>query len=139
MAKPADTRLLQAILALLGVYALAMIVLGEPVNQLFEVLGFGAESAKVPEGEPRRYVLLLQGVLGSVIVGWVLLMLAVVRHGLAPNPNGPWWAAVAASIGVWFVLDTGFSLVVGSWQHALFNLAFLVAIAVPMAQLRPTR
>ena len=36
------------------------------------------------------------------------------------------------SIGTWFVLDTGLSLAMGSWQHAVFNLAFLAALGIPL-------
>jgi hypothetical protein len=43
---------------------------------------------------------------------------------------------VAASIGVWFVVDTGFSLAVGQVEHAVFNFGFLVPIAVALAALR---
>lgn len=42
------------------------------------------------------------------------------------------------SVSVWFALDTGFSLVVGEWQHALFILAFLAALGLPLLLWRRT-
>jgi hypothetical protein len=33
---------------------------------------------------------------------------------------------------VWFVIDTGMSVAVGEQSHAAFNLAFLLAVAVPL-------
>lgn len=132
-------RSLRLVLGIVAVYSVAMVVVGGVVQALFDRLGFGAEDAGVTVGEPRDYVLFLQGVLGAVILGWVVLMLAVVRHGLEPDPAGPWHGVLVRSVGVWFVVDTGFSLVVGSWQHALFNVVFVVALAVPLAFLRPPR
>lgn len=120
----------------MGAYALAMVVAGAWVHEVFDALGFGASGAGIDGGEARDYVVFLQGVLGAVIVGWVVLMLAVVELGLRPDPTGPWWAVLATSVGVWFVVDTGFSLVVGSWQHAVFNLVFLIGLAGPMLALR---
>lgn len=121
----------------MGGYSLTMLVAGNVVQEMFDALGFGADGATVRDGDPRDYVLFLQGVLGAVIFGWVLLMLAVVQHGLARDATGPWWSALVLSVGGWFLLDTGFSLAVASWQHALFNVAFLVALAVPLIALRP--
>lgn len=138
-AQRAALRALEVVLVVVGAYALAMIVLGSTVNRAFDALGFGVGDYAATAAGPRAYALLLQGVIGAVIVGWVLLLLAVVRHGLGPDPDGPWWAAVVTSVAAWFVLDTGFSLAVGSWQHAAFNLAFALAIAVPLAVLRPRR
>lgn len=139
MSRPTALLLLKGALLAVGGYALTMLVAGGIVQEMFETLGFGADGAGVPAGDPRDYVLLLQGVLGAVIFGWVVLMLTVVKHGLERDPAGPWWAALVGSVASWFVLDTGFSLVVGSWQHALFNVVFLVALAVPLAVLRPER
>lgn len=42
-----------------------------------------------------------------------------------------------ASIGAWFAVDTGFSLAIGSWQHALFNVPFALLLGVPLALARP--
>jgi hypothetical protein len=123
--------MLQVSATLVGLYALALVVLGPTASRLFDVLGFGLRSGQVPAGAPREYVLLIYGVLGSVLVGWMLLV-----AGLAAGPlrrgDREVWRVVVVAVAVWFVLDTSFSLVVGSWQHALFNLAFLAALGVPL-------
>ena len=130
------TRPLLVVLAAIGVYACALVVAGRPVGRLFDVLGFGAGDAGVPPGAPTEHVLLLQGVLGAVILGWVVLLAALVVLGTRSGLRG-WWGAVVASLVVWFVVDTGFSLLVGSWQHALFNLAFAAVLAPVVALARP--
>ena len=130
------TRPLQVVLAAIGLYAVAMVVAGGTVGRLFDALGFGAETAGVPAGAPTDHVLLLQGVLGAVILGWVVLIAAVVRLGARSGLEG-WWGAVSLSLVVWFVADTGFSLAVGSWQHALFNAAFAVVLVPALLHARP--
>jgi len=107
-------------------------VLAPPLaGGLFEALGFGMREAGITGGPARSYVLFIYGVLGAVIVGWMVLVAAVAIG--ASSSGTPWaWRALTVSLGVWFALDTGLSLVVGEWQHALFNLAFLAALGLPL-------
>ena len=116
---------------LVATYALSLVLAGPLASRLFDVLGFGMRSGAIPDGLPRDHVLLIYGVLGSVLVGWMLLVAAVAAGPL--RSGEPWaWPALAVSVGVWFLLDTGFSLAMGSWQHAAFNLGFLAALGVPL-------
>jgi hypothetical protein len=116
---------------LVGLYASSLVVAGPVTSRLFDVLGFGMSSGAIPDGLPREHVLFVYGVLGSVLVGWMVLIAAVAAGAL--RSGGSWaWTALALSVATWFLLDTGFSLGVGSWQHALFNLGFLAALGVPL-------
>lgn len=128
------TAWLTGALVAVGCYAVAMVVAAPLVSDLFELLGFGPRDGGVPPGAATDHVLFLQGILGSVIVGWVVVLLAVVR---GPLRGGEGWAvrAVAGSVAAWATLDTGWSLVVGSWEHALFNAAFLALLAPPLVVL----
>lgn len=78
----------------------------------------------------QRYVDLLHAVLGSVLVGWTLLMVAVVRGPLA---RGEPWAlpALGWSWVAWFVPDTAVSLISGHAPNAVLNTAFAIALGVP--------
>jgi len=116
---------------LVAAYAVSLVVAGSVASRLFDVLGFGMRSGAIPEGPPREHVLFVYGVLGSVLVGWMVLVAAIAAGPL--RTGEAWaWPALALSVGTWFVLDTGFSLAVGSWQHAAFNLCFLAALGVPL-------
>ncbi len=116
---------------LVGAYAVSLVAAGGVTSRLFDVLGFGMRSGAIPEGLPRDHVLFVYGVLGAVLVGWMVLVAALAAGPL--RTGEPWaWSALAMSVGTWFLLDTGFSLAVGSWQHALFNLGFLAALGVPL-------
>ena len=131
----ADT-LLAAVIAAVAVYAAGLVIIGQIVgDDVFGLLGFGPNSAGINGGEALDYTTFIFGVLGAVILGWMVLTFIVARGPL--RRREPWaWTAVAASIGVWFVVDTGFSLAVGQVEHAVFNVGFLVPIAIALAALR---
>jgi hypothetical protein len=75
-------------------------------------------------------------VLGAVMAGWTLSMIQLVR---GPLREGSSWAFanLVRSLSLWFALDTGMSFVLGHPTHALFNIPFAVALAVPLLSLRP--
>lgn len=124
--------------SLVAAYALALVVAGHIAGRLFDLLGFGMEAAGVPDGPARDHVLLIYGVLGSVLVGWMVLVVGIAAGPL--RQGAPWaWPVLVASVGTWVVLDTSFSLAVGSWQHALFNVVFVLALGVPLAGWRTAR
>jgi hypothetical protein len=51
--------------------------------------------------------------------------------------GAPWVIPLMSrSLALWFVLDTGMSIVLGHPTHALFNLSFGVALAIPLVRLR---
>ena len=129
--------LLLAALAV-AVYALGLVVAGPVATTVFDTLGFGPVDGGVPPGPPGDYVVFVYAVLGAVIAGWMTLLAAVAA---GPLRTGEPWAlpALTASVAVWFVLDTGASLVLGFWTHAVFNLAFLAAIGLPLVRLRAAR
>ncbi len=128
--------LLAAVIVAVALYAGGLVIIGQFIgDEVFGVLGFGPESAGITRGEALDYTTFIFGVLGAVIIGWMVLTFVVARGPL--RRREPWaWNAVAASIGAWFVVDTGFSLAVGQVEHAVFNVGFLVPIAVALAALR---
>lgn len=125
--------LLQVVLLLVLVYALVLVVAGSLAQSLFAALGFGPP-ALIDSPDLSAYLRLPFAVLGAVLAGWTLLMLLVVR---GPVASGASWAlpAVALSLAVWFVLDTGMSLLLGFQTHALFNVPFAIALGLPLWRL----
>ncbi|MGB5952717.1 MAG: hypothetical protein WBG57_09445 [Ornithinimicrobium sp.] len=114
-----------------GAYGAVMVLAPSPAAGLFAALGFGMAEGGITGGPARSYVLFISGVLGAVLVGWMVLIVMVITGSETTGHSSP-RRAVAVSLGAWFVLDTGFSLVVGQWQHALFNVAFLTALGLPL-------
>lgn len=130
-------RWLQAVLLLVLVYALLLVVAGATAGSLFSWFGFGPEES-IDTDAVRDYLLLPYMVLGAVMAGWALLMIQIVRGPL--KENSTWaWTVLVRSLSLWFVLDTGMSLVLGHPMHAVFNLPFAAALGIPLARLRPGR
>lgn len=126
--------LLVASLAVAG-YGVSMVVVPTVKGGLFEGLGFGMRQAGVTEGPARSYVLFIYGVLGAVLVGWMTLIAAITAGPLSDGKAAA-GLSLACSLGAWFVLDTGLSIVVGEWQHALFNFVFVAVLGLPLVMSR---
>jgi len=129
-------RVLLALVVGVAAYALALVLAGRFVgDQLFDRLGFGPSDGEIDNGRPYEYVRLLYGVLGAVIVGWMITVGAIVIGPLRKGEPWAWWA-IAGALIVWFGLDTSLSLVLGFTGHAAFNLVFAIGLAIPMAVIR---
>jgi hypothetical protein len=128
------TRWLLVVLWALFGYALVLVVAGPVAGRLFAAFGFGPDGP-ADTAEVREYLNLPYMVLGAVLAGWSSMMISVVR---GPLRDGSPWAvpALIRSLALWFVLDTGMSVVLGHPTHALFNLPIAVALALPLARLR---
>jgi len=125
---------LTIVLVIVLLYSFMLVVAGSVAGSAFEFLGFGPpESIDTPQ--LHDYLRLPYMVLGAVMAGWSLLMLLIVR---GPLREGADWAPgfLLLAVGLWFVLDTGMSLVLGFPTHALFNVPFALALAVPLIALR---
>ena len=128
---------LEIVLILVLGYSLLLVVAGATAGSLFSWFGFGPEES-IDTPAVRDYLLLPYMVLGAVMAGWAVLMIQIVRGPL--NEEAPWaWTLLVRSLSLWFVLDTGMSLVLGYPMHAVFNLPFAVALGIPLAQLRPSK
>ena len=139
MQRPGDVslwdRVLLLVVAAVALYAFALVVgglwLGDTV---FDLLGFGPMDGGILDVQ-REYVRLVYGILGAAIVGWMITIGFIVVGPLGRREPWAWWAIVAAT-SVWFFLNTGLSVILGFVGHAPFNVAFAVALAVPLAVLR---
>lgn len=125
---------LTVVLGIVLLYSLLLVVAGGVAGSLFDLLGFGPPAA-IDSPEVREYLRLPFMVLGAVMAGWSLLMLLIVR---GPLREGAPWAArfLLLALVLWFVLDTGMSLVLGFPTHALFNIPFVLALGIPLIALR---
>ena len=128
---------LEVVLVLVLGYALLLVVAGATAGSLFSWFGFGPDKS-IDTDAVRDYLHLPYMVLGAVMAGWAFLMFQIVRGPL--KEESTWaWTFLVRSLSLWFVLDTGMSLVLGYPMHAVFNLPFALALGIPLAQLRPSR
>lgn len=114
------------------VYALSLILLPEISQSLLNTLFF-SQDVRVAFGENEKtYITFLYGVLGAVIVGWMTTLMFLLI-GPFQRPQREIWNTLTASILIWYVVDSGFSVVIDVIPHAIFNTGFLILFAVPLA------
>ncbi len=91
------------------------------------------ESEFTPES--LKYIQLAHAVLGSVMVGWgmLLLMLAI---GPLRKGNRDILKYFTVSIFSWALPDTLFSLLSGFWPNALLNLALALLLLIPIVAIK---
>ena len=127
---------LQFVLTAVLLYALLLVVAGGAAGSLFTWFGFGPDES-IDTEDVRSYLKLPYMVLGAVMAGWAFLMIQLVRGPL--KEGAVWaWTFLTRSLALWFILDTGMSLLLGYPSHALFNIPFAVALGIPLYRLRPT-
>lgn len=129
-----DRLTVTAVIGVLG-YACLLIVRGSVPAAMFDRLGFGMTASGITGPPARSHVLLIYGVLGAVMIGWMVLLLAVVVGPLRRRERWA-WNAVTLSMTLWFLADTTLSLVLDSPTHAVFNVPFAAAVGVPLAAIR---
>ena len=128
---------LQVVLAGLFFYSLFLVLAGRTAGSLFAWFGFGPDES-IDTSAVRDYLRLPFMVLGAVMAGWSLLMIQIVRGPLREGSRWAWLMLVQ-SLALWFLLDTGMSLVLWYPSHALFNVPFAVALGIPLVNLRPPK
>lgn len=85
-----------------------------------------------PDETTRRFQAWAYSVTFATMAGWGLCLAFIAANAFATRQIWAWWA-IAASLAVWYPLDTGRSLFHGVYVNALLNTALLVAVAVPLA------
>jgi hypothetical protein len=114
------------------VYGLCLIVLPQTMHRFFNTLFFASSNTIQHVGEANpEFIPLVYGVLGAVLIGWMVGLLALLLM-TPPDSQRVTWQILVLSIGTWFSIDTGFSLYTGFIAHALFNVGFLVLFAIPL-------
>ena len=125
-----------AVAASIGLFS-AVLLLAPPLGQrIFDVIYFFTlEPQPLPAERETDYLRFTNGVLGAVMIGWMVLI-AVVANGPFRRRERWAWTAIAASMGTWYVVDTTFSLAHGIIGNALFNTAIIAAFVIPLAATR---
>lgn len=113
-------------------FGLVMVLAPDFTSQAFGLMMFqDMETFSTLPADSAAYIQLAHAVMGSVLVGWGVLMFLLVRILMAESPQRV-VCLLAASILLWYLPDTAFSLVSGFWQNALLNTGFVILYAVPL-------
>ena len=126
------SRLLQA--AACVVLALSAVLLLAPASgeAIFHIVYFGQPDSPVPvPPESRGYMRFANGVIGAVMAGWMMAIIALARGPfLAGERHG--WQAIAWPLAGWYLIDTTFSMAHGVWGNALLNTATALMFGIPL-------
>lgn len=120
-----------------GVIAFGLLLVVAPGvgRQGFSLLVFSSGDRISEFGsEAASYIELAHAVMGSVMVGWGMALLLVLRGPMKRNLSEG-LKIFGISLLVWFIPDTTFSIVSGFWQNAILNVVFAVLFAIPIAAL----
>jgi hypothetical protein len=81
--------------------------------------------------EAVRYVTFVYGVLGAVMIGWMITLLGIIN---GPFASGHRWAflSIAFSVGTWFFLDSSFSCLAGFPANIGLNAIFSLSFVIPL-------
>jgi len=71
------------------------------------------------------------GVVGATMVGWGIMLTAIVKKPFA-NKERWSWAAVITGLSMWYVIDTGFSLNFHVTMNAALNTVVFLLALVPL-------
>ncbi len=117
-----------------GVVAAGLVMVSAPglTRRLFGLLVFASPTTIDGFGAlPVRYVTLVHGVLGAVMVAWGTALLLILL-GPFRRASREAWFTVAVSLVAWFIPDTAVSLATGFWQNAVLNVVLAILFALPL-------
>ncbi|NOY99791.1 MAG: hypothetical protein GXP40_11430 [Chloroflexi bacterium] len=100
------------------------LLLNHPTNSVFWA------AAEVPESA-QLFQKFVYGVMGSMMVGWGLVVALVAKYPF--REKEPWaWRGLVAMLLSWFLLDTSISIAYHVYSNAMLNSVFFVLIALPL-------
>ena len=131
------SRWLTAVGACLAIGGTAMALLAgtdafTPINALIEP-AFWPSGPDAADAAFRSWVF---GAWGATVAGWGLLVAFVAAEPFRRGEAWSWWA-IAIGTTVWFVLDTGISLVHGVLANVAVNTVLAALVAVPLVASYP--
>lgn len=99
-----------------------------PIRLFFNILGGPGDLDLNPH---MRFIL---AILGAVTIGWGLTLLAVIQaaNQLEKEASKSIWIGIAASIVIWYVIDSSLSIATGFWLNAVSNTIFSATFLIPV-------
>lgn len=72
------------------------------------------------------------GAWGATIAGWGVSLLFLIYNAYEKRARWAWFA-IALGLGIWYVLDTGVSIIFRVHFNVVFNSLILLAVVIPLA------
>jgi hypothetical protein len=84
-----------------------------------------------PDETTRRFQAWAYSVTFATMAGWGVAVAFIAANAFGSRETWAWWA-IAASVALWYPLDTGRSILHRVWANAALNTAVLVLVAIPL-------
>ena len=111
----------------------ALLMLAPPLDETFFYLVYfqqPASPAPVPT-EILGYLRFANGIIGAVMAGWMMVIIALARGPFRAGERWAWQAMAWPLVG-WYVIDTAFSMAHGVWGNVLLNTGTGLMFGVPL-------
>jgi hypothetical protein len=115
------------------VFGIAMALLNQTI--VFSTMNRSIDPVFWPEGVPEGipgFQGWVYGAWGATVIGWGVMVAALVRFAFSRREAWAWWAMVVG-MGAWYVVDTAISAVNGVWVNVILNTVLMVMFAIPLA------
>lgn len=125
------SNLIQAAAAV--VLALSAVLLLAPAwgEAFFGLVYHGRLGGAAPPPAEQAYIRFAHGIIGAVMVGWMIAVVLIARGPFRQGRREA-WDAIAWPLAAWFVVDTAFSAAHGVWGNVLLNIGTALMFAVPL-------
>ena len=97
-----------------------------PARAYYDLIFFPVDGSPELDGQALR---LTVGVLGAVMIGWAVTIMAAVR---AAHEGAALWRPLTLAMGVWYGVDSAISIAGGAPMNAVSNTVFFAAWLTPM-------
>ena len=131
--KPLNLAWMRGWCAAIGLFGMVLVGGGfeatsGPIRLFFEFLNGPGELDLNPH---IRFIL---AILGAVTIGWGLTLMAVIQAHwqLGKQASKSIWMGIAASIVIWYVMDSILSIATGFWLNAVSNTIFSATFLIPI-------
>ena len=126
------SRLIQAAAAVVLALS-AVLMLAPSLGEAFFYLVFFQQPAS-PVAVPieiQGYLRFVNGVIGAVMAGWMMVIIMLARGPFRAGERVAWNAIAWPLLG-WYVIDTAFSAAHGVWGNVLLNTGTALMFGVPL-------
>jgi hypothetical protein len=123
---------LQAAAALVMALCAALLLAPSLGLAIFSTVYFLQPEFPVPVPQAvDAYIRFMHGILGAVMLGWMVAVIALARGPFVAGQRHA-WNTIAASVGVWFLIDASYSALHGVWGNVALNVATAAMFALPL-------
>ena len=129
-------------LGMAGMVGVGWLAMPKHMSKFFDYLYFNSRGLPVAipnsDGRAKEYNEFVWGLLGVVTTCWVTSLLLTVKTKEFRQGRKEAWRTVAIPVGLWFIVESAYTLAKGYWTGCLLNIGFIAVLGGPLAVLKYT-